>query len=263
MRVNVDGQSAFIGTGGGHAPADARAVVFIHGAGHDHTVWVMPSRHFARHGLRVLAPDLPGHGRSAGAPLTTIEAMADWLAGLMDACSVANATIVGHSMGALVAHAFAARHPNRVQALALLGVSTPMAVTAKLLDAARNNDPAATQMANGWSHSARARLGGNPNPGFWMLGGGAALIARCGAGVHYADLAACDAYRGDFAAITTPTLVIVGDVDQMTPARGGREIASSMRNARLVTLSGCGHAMLSEQPNQVLDALIGIVEPLG
>ena len=96
-----------------------------------------------------------------------------------------------------------------------------------------------------------------------MLGSGAALIARCGPGVHYADLAACDAYRGDFTAITQPTLVIVGDADQMTPARGGREIAATMPNARLATLPGCGHAMLSEQPNQVLDALIGIVEPRG
>lgn len=259
MRVNVGGRAAFVGTGGGHAADDARAVVFIHGAAHDHTVWVMPARYFARHGLRVLAPDLPSHGRSAGEPLTTIEAMADWLAALMDACDVASATIVGHSMGALVAHAFAVRHDARVRALALLGITSPMAVADKLLDAARNNDPAATLIANGWSHSARARLGGNPNPGFWMLGGGAALIARCREGVHYADLAACDAYRADFTAITAPTLVLVGDADQMTPARGGREIAAAMPNARLVALPGCGHAMLSEQPNQVLDALIGIV----
>ena len=149
MRVNVDGRSAFVGTGGGHAAADARAVVFIHGAAHDHTVWVMPSRYFARHGLRVVAPDLPGHGRSAGKPLTTIEAMADWVAKLLDVCGIANATIVGHSMGALVAHALATRHGARVDALALLGISTPMAVAEKLLSAARNNDAAATQMANG------------------------------------------------------------------------------------------------------------------
>jgi pimeloyl-ACP methyl ester carboxylesterase len=162
-------------------------------------------------------------------------------------------------MGALIAQAFAARHPTRVRALALLGTSVPMPVTERLLTAAKNNEHAATDMANGWSHSARGRLGGNPNPGFWILGGGARLIERSGPGVHYADLAACNAFRSDPAAIAAPTLVIVGDADQMTPARNGREVAAKIPNARVVTLAGCGHAMLSEQPNQVLDALIGIV----
>ncbi len=257
MRVDLDGRMVFIGTGSGQPRSDAAPIVFLHGAAHDHTVWVMPARYFARHGRRVLAPDLPGHGRSDGPALTRVEAMADWLAHLLDAVHVASATVVGHSMGALIAQALATRHPSRVTALALLGVSAPMPVTERLLGAALANDSSATEMANGWSHSPRARLGGNPNPGVWMLGGGARLIERTARGVHYADLAACNAYVSDPAAIKVPTLVIVGEADQMTPARSGRAFAAQIPNARLVTLPGCGHAMLSEQPNQVLDALIG------
>ena len=231
----------------------------LHGAAHEHTVWVMPARYFARHGFRVIAPDLPGHGRSTGPALESIEALADWLARVLDALAVEAAAIVGHSMGALVAQAFATRHPTRVRALALLGTSVPMAVTERLLAAAQRNDHAATDMANGWSHSARARLGGSPNPGFWMLGTGERLIERTPPGVHHVDLAACNAYRGDPGAIAVPTLVIVGDQDQMTPARAGRDVASKIPSARVVTLAGSGHAMLSEQPNQVLDALISII----
>ncbi len=259
MRITVDGRTVFIGTGSGHPAADAPAVVFVHGAAHDHTVWVMPARYFARHGKRVLAPDLPGHGRTDGPPLETIEAMADWLARVLDAANVTTATIVGHSMGALVAQSFATRHPALTTAIALLGVSAPMPVTERLLGAAKNDDASATDMANGWSHSARGRLGGNPNPGFWILGGGARLIERCGPGVHYADLAACNTFRSDPSQIAVPTLVIIGEADQMTPARAGRDVAAKIPNARLVTLVGCGHAMLQEQPNQVLDALIQIV----
>ncbi len=260
MRVSVGGRTVFVGTGSGHPRADAATIVFLHGAAHDHTVWVMPARYFARHGMRVLVPDLPGHGRSDGPPLTTIEAMADWLATLFDAAAVTHATIAGHSMGALIAQAFATRHPSRVEALALLGVSAPMPVTERLLTAALDNDASATEMANGWSHSVRARLGGSPNPGLWMLGGGARLIERSARGVHHADLAACNAYTSDPAAIAVPTLVIVGEADQMTPARSGRAFAEQIPNARLVALAGCGHAMLSEQPNQVLDALIGATQ---
>jgi len=260
MRITIDGRTVFIGTGGARPPGDAaHSVVFLHGAAHDHTVWVMPARYFARHGYRVIAPDLPGHGRSAPPALETIDALADWLARVCDATDVDVAAIVGHSMGALIAQAFATRHPLRVRALALLGTSVPMAVTERFLAAAKANDHAATDMANGWSHSARARLGGNPNPGFWMLGTGERLIERTPPGVHYADLAACNAYRGDPSAIAAPTLVIVGDQDQMTPARAGRDVAAKIANARVVTLAGSGHAMLSERPNEVLDALITIV----
>ena len=47
------------------------SVLFVHGAANDHMVWALQSRYFAHHGWNVLAPDLPGHGRSAGAPPET------------------------------------------------------------------------------------------------------------------------------------------------------------------------------------------------
>jgi pimeloyl-ACP methyl ester carboxylesterase len=259
MRITIDTRCVFIGTGSAEAAPDAPTVVFVHGAGMDHTVWVMPSRYFARHGYRVIAPDLPGHGRSDGPPLATIDAMAAWLLQVIDRLGVRTAAIVGHSMGSLVAQVFAAAHPDRTRALALLGTSVPMPVTQRLLAAATDDIPAAIAMANGWSHSPRGRLGANGNPGFWMLGSGARLIERAAAGVFHADLAACNSFRPADLAIAAPTLVIVGELDQMTPARAGREAAAKIPHARVVTLAGCGHAMLSEQPNQVLDALLGFV----
>jgi pimeloyl-ACP methyl ester carboxylesterase len=59
-------------------------VVFIHGAQNDHSVWLLQSRWFAHHGFGVLAVDLPGHGRSAGAPLPSIEDLADWIELLLE-----------------------------------------------------------------------------------------------------------------------------------------------------------------------------------
>ena len=91
--------------------ASLPTVVLLHGAGFDHTTWALHSRWFAHHGFGVLAPDLPGHGRSSGAPLTTIADMADWTAALLDAAGIAKARLVGHSMGSLIALETAARHP--------------------------------------------------------------------------------------------------------------------------------------------------------
>jgi pimeloyl-ACP methyl ester carboxylesterase len=219
----------------------------------------MPSRYFARHGYRVFAPDLPGHGRSEGPALDSIEAMADWLAAFLDAVEVREAAVVGHSMGSLVAYAFASRFPERTRKLVLLGVSLPMAVTDALLDAAQDNDHAAIDMANTWSHSARGRVGANDNPGIWMLGAGERLIERSAPGVYHAGFVACKSFKPDANnVIAAETLVIVGDADQMTPAQRGLDVAEHLPDARVVRLAS-GHSMLSEQPNQVLDALISIV----
>lgn len=259
MRFEVGGKRAFAGTGSGAPAADAPTVLFVHGAGMDHTVWVLPSRYFARQGHRVLAVDLPGHGRSEGPPLPRIEAMSAWLVEVCDALGVAQAAVVGHSMGSLAAYRFAADHPERCRALALLGTSIPMPVADALLAAAEDDDHAAIDMVNTWSHSPGATLGGNPNPGIWLLGAGERLIERAGPGVFHADLAACNAFdAASVGPVRVPALVIAGEADRMTPMRAGLDVAKSLPEARVVTLAGSGHAMLAERPNEVLDALIEI-----
>ena len=261
MRFQVDGENAFASTGSGVHEAGRAAVVFIHGAGMDHSVWVMQARHFVRSRLNVLAPDLPGHGRSEGRTLTSIPDMAAWVVRAMDAVGLDSAAVVGHSMGALVAYALAARHPDRCRALALFGPSAPMPVTDALLNAAADDDHAAIDMANSWSHSPQARLGANQNPGLWMLGGGERLLETAAPGVFHADLSACNGFDPDADAgpVRCPALVVVGEADQMTPARAGIAVSERLAQARVLRLAGCGHAMLSEQPNAVLDALISIV----
>ena len=261
MKFQVDGKTAFASTGTAEHRAGSPAVVFVHGAGMDHSVWVMPARYFARTGLNVLAPDLPGHGRSEGPALDSIEAMASWVVRAMDAAGLETVAVVGHSMGSLVAYALAALFPERCRALALFGISAPMPVTSVLLNAAEDNDHAAIDMANTWSHSSGARLGANENPGLWMLGTGKRLLENARPGVFHADLGACDGFDPDEIAgsVACATLVVLGEADQMTPARAGLRIQERLQDPRIVQLPGCGHAMLSEQPNAVLDALISIV----
>lgn len=258
-RIRIDGRAVYVGNGSGHPHADAESVVFVHGAGMDHTVWALPARYFARQGLSVAAVDLPGHGRSEGPPFDGIDAMAAWLGEVLDALAMSTAAVVGHSMGSLVAYRFASTMPDRCRALALLGTSAPMPVTDPLLNAAKDNHHAAIDMANTWSHST-GTLGSNANPGVWMLGVGERLLERSAPGVFHADLTACNTFdaNGDVA-FDCPVLVIAGDDDMMTPARAGLDVARSLPNARVVRLEGCGHAMLNERPNEVLDALISVV----
>ena len=258
MRVVVDHAETYIYTGSRPLVPAQPAVLFVHGAAHDHSVWALQSRYFAHHGFNTLAVDLPGHGRSAGTPLPSIDAIADWLVRVLDAVTVDLAAVVGHSMGSLAALACAARHGPRVSKLALLGPAVPMAVSEALMAAARADDHLAFELINGWSHSAGKQLGGNQVPGMWMTGAAMRLLERAAPGVLYTDLKACADYAGGLAAAATvrcPALVILGARDVMAPPRGAQALLAALGQPTVVTLADTGHALMAEQPDAVLDAL--------
>src|ERR1041384_5857613 len=160
MQLSVNGLEVYVATGGKDFDASQPTVVFLHGAGFDHTTWALHSRWFAHHGYSVLAPDLPGHGRSAGAALSTVAEMADWTASLLDTAGAAKAWLVGHSMGSLIAIETAARHPAKVSALALIGTAATMTVGPDLLKAAEADDHSAVDMVSIWGLGFQAELGG-------------------------------------------------------------------------------------------------------
>ena len=89
MELTVSGKKAYAYTGGKAFDAELPSVVFVHGAQHDHSVWILQSRYLAHHGYGVLALDLPGHGRSAGPALASVGDLADWVAAVLDAAGVA------------------------------------------------------------------------------------------------------------------------------------------------------------------------------
>jgi pimeloyl-ACP methyl ester carboxylesterase len=262
MNLTVLGQPAYAYTGGKPFDPALPTVVFLHGAEHDHCVWVLQSRYLAHHGHSVLAVDLPGHGRSAGPALESVEAMADWVPALLDAAGVAKAILVGHSMGSLVAVECAARHPDRVAKIALVGTAFPMKVSDELLNATRDDEPLAQDMVNIWSHAAYAQFPGNPGPGFWVMGENLRLMQRQKPGVMHTDFVACNAYANGFTAaaqVACPALLIVGRKDIMTPARVAKELAAKLPQSRTVEVAGSGHALMAEKPDDVLDALRAFV----
>ena len=264
MRLEVDGRQVFAATGGRAFNPAGPAVLFVHGAGMDHTVWQLPARWFGWHGHSVLAVDLPGHGRSEGPALASVPELARWLARVMDAAGVARAAIVGHSMGGAIALEAAAALPEQVSRIALLGTAASIPVSAALVDAAREAPERAYQMMTAWSHGHAAKMGGNPVPGLWMTGASLALFARNAPGVLATDLGACAAWTGGPSAaaqVRCPALVVMGANDIMTPARNGAELARLIPGSRAVTLADCGHMMLAEQPDATLDALIRFFAP--
>src|ERR1700733_2395438 len=260
MHLSVNGIDTFVATGGREFDGAQPTVVLLHGAGFDHTTWALHSRWLAHHGHNVLAPDLPGHGRSSGTPIPTIAGMADWTATLLDAAGASKARLVGHSMGSLIAIETAARHPSKVTALSLIGTAATMTVGPDLLKAAEANDRAAVDMVSIWGLGFQAELGGSLAPGLWMHSGAQRVLEQCRPGVLFNDLSACNAYQNALAAaaqVTVPSTFILGERDMMTPLKAGKALAAATPNARTVVLRGAGHMMMVERPDELLAALQG------
>jgi pimeloyl-ACP methyl ester carboxylesterase len=258
VELAIDGNRVFAATGGRPFDPAQPTVLFIHGAGMDHTVWALQTRYFAHHGRSVLAVDLPGHGRSGGALLRSIADMASWIVRALDAAGVQSAALVGHSMGALIALEVAASAPARVRSLALLGVAERMPVHPDLQAAADGNRRLAPELVSSWGYGRSGHLGGNPAPGLWMMGGSLQLLERSPAGALAADLAACGAYDGALAAaarVACPTLLLLGAADRMTPPGKAKPLAEAIKCARAVALPNAGHMLMNERPDAVIDAL--------
>lgn len=256
MEFSVDGRRVIATTGDGGVVPGRQAAMFVHGAGLDRTVWALQARNPAFSQLNVLAVDLPGHGRSDGPALPSIEAMADWLVRVLDAADIASAHIVGHSMGALIALDLAGRVPARVARLALLGIGLPMRVAPALLEAALQAPAKAADMIVGWGFADRLATG--PAPGLSMTGFGRSLLVSAAPGVLHADLAACNAYTAGLdraADITAPTLLLLGARDRMTHPKGAGALAEALASVEKQTLPGAGHMMMSEAPGEVTRAL--------
>lgn len=267
MLLNVHGQQAYCYTGGKKFNPEQPTVVFIHGAQNDHSVWILQTRYFAHHGFNVLAVDLPGHARSKGAPLASVEAMADWLLALLDAAGVQQAALVGHSMGSLIALETAFRAPARVSKLALVGTAYPMKVSDTLLEASLNNEQAAIDMVNIWSHTSIAHKPSCPGPGFYVMGGSQRLMQRISAQnpakVFHTDFSACNSYaNGEVAAtgVTCPVLFVLGKQDMMTPPKATATLTKAIAHCRVAHLDNCGHDLMAEQPDAVLDSLFSFMK---
>jgi pimeloyl-ACP methyl ester carboxylesterase len=263
MRLEVAGRAVYAYTGGKPFDPALPCVVFLHGALNDHSVWTLLARWFAHHGRGVLAVDLPGHMRSEGPALDSIEPMADWTLALMDAAGVGVAALAGHSMGSLVALEAAARAPQRVRHLAMLGTCVPMPVPEALLTLSRSDPLAAIERVLVHSFSTLAAKPSYPGPGVWLRGAARGLMRQVLAHqkdqlLFHNDFAACDRYRNGLAAaehVSAPATLVLAEQDQMTSPRGARELAGVLQ-ARVHTVPG-GHFMMQESPDAVLEALRG------
>lgn len=279
LSMNLNGHAVHLEW---QAPSGVRpSFVLVHGGGLDHQSWTPVARHLARAGHGLIAPDLPGHGRSAGPTCADVPSMAGWLLDLIHAITTTQEAlgkspliIAGHSMGSMIALECAAaagrgdtRSRLRIAGIALLGSAFPLAVAPALLDMAKSDEAAARQKVNGWSHATTRPGEGEVTPSMAAaMAANLAAMERQAPGVLHTDFKACADYAYGLrraGELSCPALLLLGEKDRMTPPRGAEGLATALQGrvaAATEILPGAGHNLMGEQPEQVAKALIAFAD---
>lgn len=259
MKLDLNATSVRYANGGRDHNPDDPAVVLIHGAGMNRTIWQMQTRFLAHHGYRVCAIDLPGHGGTDGPPMDSIPELGRWIVDVVDALNLGPAHLVGHSMGTFIAIEAAAQRPEAVASIVLVGTAAAMPVHPELLDSAYNDVPHASDLISSWGIGAKAHIGRHATPGMWTIGGSRALLETSRPESLGVDMAACNAYDTSLEAaadVTCPVTLVLGSLDKMTPVKKASDlIAAFSTEPTVVVLDGVGHTMMVEAPDDTRRAI--------
>jgi len=219
-----------------------KPLVLIHGTGGDHLSWPSQIRRLA--GYRVYTPDLPGHGKSRGHGLQRISAYTEIIINWLNKLELPKVFLCGHSMGGAIALWIAVHHPDRVQGLILIGTGSTLPVNLTLIEDMTNAKVYAAAVDNicRWSFSLHTDPRVVKNVNDQML--------KIRPSVLQGDFRACDAFNlsGQLDQVQAPALIVVGELDKMTPQRFSEELEGGIHDAELVVLPQTGHMVPLEKP---------------
>ncbi len=242
-------------TEGATQSAPSLPMVCIHGAGGTHQHWGYQWQHLSR-STQVIAPDLPGHGRSPGPGCRTIADYSAVLLAMLDALDLEQVLLAGHSMGGAIALWTALVAPTRVAGLALIGTGARLPILPALLEGFERDPSEAVRLI------VERAYGPQATPELRALG--AAAFQQIDPLVFHGDLQACQSYTlmEQICAVQCPTLVLCGSVDQVTPPKFSQYLHTHIHGSRLVLVPHAGHMVLLEQPETVYQALAGLVREI-
>lgn len=228
---------------------DEPPVILIHGAGGNHTVWPAEIRRLT--GQRVLAVDLPGHGKSAGVAQQSITAYSKQLVEFLAALGLYQAVFVGHSMGGAIALELAIRHPAHVAGLGLIATGAYLGVDPGMLSNFANPLTAPSAIL---TFATRAF---GPQTAPVMADRCVQMMKETRSSVLYGDWRACADFdlRDEVMQIEAPAWVIVGGEDRLTPLAYAHFLADRIQAAHLQVIPGAGHMVFLEQPGKVAQGL--------
>jgi pimeloyl-ACP methyl ester carboxylesterase len=228
---------------------DLPPVVLIHGAGGSHLSWPVQLRRMA--GQRVLALDLPGHGKSGGFAQQSIPAYADRLHEFLSGLGLPEAVLVGHSMGGAIALTVALKYPQHVTGLGLISSGAYLGVDAAMVEALSN--PVTVEMGI----ARLQQLSFSPSTPPALAEAAMRAVRQSRPSLLLADWLACQAFdlRELAHQVRAPAWVVCGADDRMTPPAYSHFLAARLPGAQVTILPGAGHMAPLEQPEALASGL--------
>jgi pimeloyl-ACP methyl ester carboxylesterase len=232
-------------------------LLLVHGAGGTSLHWPEDLRRLP--GRRVIALDLPGHGRSPGPPEGSVAASARRVTGLLDALAIPAAVVAGHSMGGAIALTLALEAPGRVAGLVLVATGARLRVSQDLLTVLAD----AARLAAAAQELAESSFG--PGAAAPLLATFVQGLLANGPGVIHGDFVACNTFdvMARLGEVRARALVVCGEEDRLTPLKYAEHLQGTIRGARLVRVPGAGHMVMLEAPELVAEAVGGFLRELG
>ena len=226
-------------------------LLFIHGAGGFSQEWIYQTEYFKNS----VAISLPGHYE--GEPASSIEGYVDWLGDYIRQQRYQDVILAGHSMGGAIALLYGLRHPAQTKGLILIGTGARLRVLPALLaqvKAMANDEETWRRFVEDTYRSVATQVR-------QVL---VKLRTRVGPRVMLNDLLCCDKFDviNDVHNIKSPTLVLCGSEDEMTPVKYTRFLAERIQGAQQAIIQGAGHFVFVEKPKEVNQVIEEFLESL-
>lgn len=249
--LNVNGQTLNYAQTGGGDPA----LVLLHGAGGSHLTWTRQLEGLAD-AARVIALDLPGHGASSGDGRRVIADYAGTVQAFLGALGIGPVVLGGHSMGGGITQTVALASPELLRGIVLVGTGARLKVLPRIFELLEKDyaEAAAFITGHAWSPSSPEAL----------KEGGRRAMLQTRAAVTIGDFTGCNGFdvMDRLGQIHRPTLVIVGEDDQLTPPKYSEFLAGAIPGARLTRIPRGGHYVMLDQPEEVNRAIRGFLAGL-
>lgn len=218
------------------------SLLMIHGSGGRSDTF-LPQLNLLGKVANPAAIELPGHGQTPGPGMNQVDAYAEWLAKFIELGPI-RPVVMGHSLGGAIALTLAIKRPELISGLVIVGSGSRLRVLPAILDGIQNDYQPTVEMIVGMAYSKEA------NPAY--VKAGVETMTHCGPQVLLGDFSACNQYdiTAELGRINTPTLLVYGDQDRLTPPKYGEFLKEAITGARMEVIPGAGHMVHLEKPQE-------------
>lgn len=250
--IDVAGERLFYSTSRPET-GTVHSLVCIHGSGGSHQHW--PAQLRTLKDFRVIAVDLPGHGRSDGGGRETVHDYAVVIEGLVESMSLDRVTLIGHSLGGAIVQLLALEAPPWLDRIILVGTGARLRVAPDILHALQGPAGPVANLISNWAFG--------PSASAPLVDAVRLELLRTPVAVTRGDYKACDRFDilSRVADIHLPALVISGNSDRLTPPKYGDYLTAKITGARHVIIPDAGHMMALEFPGAFVAHVVSFMEP--